>query len=445
MSNAELEPNVFELLVRIEVAEVRACESDKRLRRAEQRQKATAGLLLGTMVFGSLLLTRPAAISQTSTQLQAEIAALQATLQFVTTSGTTMTISGANLIVNNGGGKTASANGLGNIYIGYDELRNDTPNTDVRTGSHNLILGSQNSFASWGGIVAGSDNTISASFACVEGGFGNVASGAYANIGGGYQNVASANSTYVGGGGQNTASGPGASITGGNSNTASGGSSAISGGYANVASGSSTYVGGGENNTAAGTASSVTGGYGNQANAAASAISGGASNTTNGANSIVLGGNSNTASDSYAVVPLDGTNTVIASLTATVTNNSSSITDFQNAITSIDTSISSLNSEMHDTGVNLAAVVNQTKYITSGTDINGYPATFIAGCNIWVQSGLGSTNEGGGTLSGLGNLIIGYNSLGNSVHDVRTGVSVKQRTHCIDDALCALYSVSLEL
>ncbi len=394
-------PDLPEILRRLELSERRASISEQRLQRTEHRQKGIAALLLGTMVLGAFFVTRPAAVSQTSAQLQAEITALQSTLKYVTTAGTTMTISGANLVITNGAGATATANGLGNVMIGYNELRNDTPNTDIRTGSHNLILGSQNSFSSWGGIAAGSDNTITGVFACVEGGFGNAASGAYANIGGGYQNVASANSTYIGGGGQNTASGPGASITGGNSNIASGGSSAISGGYANLASGSSTYVGGGENNTASGTASSVTGGYGNQTNGASSAIAGGASNTTNAANSIVLGGNGNTATDPYGVVPLDGANIVIAGLTTTVNNNSSAITDLQTSSAGFANSISSLTSEMHDTGVTLAGVISNTKYITSGTDMNGYPATFITGCNVWVQDGTGSTNDGGGTLTGL--------------------------------------------
>ena len=201
-----LQPEMNEILQRLDQSERRASLSEERLRRAEQRQKTVAAVLLGVMIVDAFIFTRPVAISQTVGQLQTQITAPQNTLQFVTTTGTTMTISGANLVVNNGAGKTVTTNGLGNIFIGYDELRNDTPNTDVRTGRHNLILGAQNSFSSYGGIVAGSDNTITNTFACVEGGFGNLASGAYSNIGGGYQNVASANSSYIGGGGNNTVS-----------------------------------------------------------------------------------------------------------------------------------------------------------------------------------------------------------------------------------------------
>ena len=411
---------------------IERCELLRRLERAEQRQKSIAALLMASLVGTVLLTTRTPAISQTSTQLQAEIAALQATLQFVTTNGTTMTISGANLVVNNGAGKTATANGLGNISVGYNELGNTNSGGDVRTGSHNLVLGSANSFSSYGGIVAGSDNTISGTFACVEGGFGNVSSGAFANIGGGYQNVANANSTYIGGGGQNTASGPGASITGGNSNIASGGSSAISGGYSNVASGSSTYVGGGEVNTAAGAASSISGGYSNKTVAAASAISGGVNNTANGNSSVVLGGNGNNAVANYSVVPLDAAvasitaiNTTVTGLSSTVTALGTTVSGMQTALTTDTTAITSLQTTATSNTTAIAAVQAQTKYITSGTDANGFPATFISNCNVWVQSGSGMTDDGvtagTGTLTGLGNLILGYNETGNFAGDSRIG------------------------
>ena len=47
---------------------------------------------------------------------------------------------------------------------------------------------------------------------------------------------------------------------------------------------------------------------------------------------------------------------------------------------------------------------------------------FFTGVNVHIVSGSGSTDDGG-TLSGLGNLILGYNALGNDLGagDVRTG------------------------
>jgi hypothetical protein len=132
----------------------------RRLERCEHRQKAIGCLLLTTVVAGAFFSMRTPAISQTSGQMQAEIAALQNTLKYVTTTGTDMVISGANLHIVNGAGATTTKNGLGNLIVGYNEKRDDTPNTDVRTGSHNLILGEENSFSSYGGIVGGRHEPI---------------------------------------------------------------------------------------------------------------------------------------------------------------------------------------------------------------------------------------------------------------------------------------------
>jgi hypothetical protein len=45
-------------------------------------------------------------------------------------------------------------NGLGNVVIGYNEPRGAG---DDRSGSHNLVIGSQNNFSSYGGFMAGHD------------------------------------------------------------------------------------------------------------------------------------------------------------------------------------------------------------------------------------------------------------------------------------------------
>lgn len=441
--------------------------------KVETSRKPIVAALVLSIGANVLFLSHKPAISQ-GTDLTPRVVALEAKLAFLTTTGTNMTISGANLIINNGVGTTGTANGLGNLQLGYNELRNDTPNSDTRTGSHNLVLGSQNSYSSWGGIVTGSVNTISGVYACVEGGFNNTASGAFSNIGGGYQNVASANSTYIGGGGQNTASGPGASIAGGNSNTASGGSSAISGGYANTTSGPSSYVGGGENNLAAGSASAIAGGYGNTARGSSSAISGGASNSTSGVSSVVLGGLGNVAQGQCALTPVDScftalasiqnsTATSITSLQTSVTANGAAITTLQTsgtanatAITALQTSdatniasiaalqtanstinstlaalqaseaadaaaISALQTSLQSVLASIAGLNSVTQYFSVGTDIDGNPALFVTACNMWIQDGSGSSNDGGGNLTGLGNLIIGYNETGNPNGDFRAG------------------------
>jgi hypothetical protein len=346
----------------------------RRLERCEQRQRTIGCLLLAILVCGAFVATRTPAISQTSTQLQAEISALQNTLKFVTTTGADMVISGANLHIVNGSGSTGNENGLGNLIVGYNALRNDTPGTDVRTGSHNLILGDQNSYSSYAGIVAGRHNTIASTFACVQGGFGNTASGAYSNVCGGNGNIASA--TY-------------------------------------------SFVGGGEVNTASGLGSSVNGGQANKATGQSSSVNGGLSNTVTGNFAVALGGHSNSTSVQYDIVPLS-TNSVIS---AQFTSLSSSMNAINNSISGINTSLGTINTTLTsdatiinyllalgDTYNNeITALQVQTRYISAGQDKYGYPATFFRACNVWVQDGSGSTSDNGDALTGVGNLIIGYN------------------------------------
>src|SRR4051794_26178148 len=85
------------------------------------------------------------------------IAALETLLAGVTR-GTvngraTLTISGENVRLVNGTGGTFTSNGLGNLIVGY----NSSPRS--QTGSHNIMLGSDQSFTSWGDIVGGAHNT----------------------------------------------------------------------------------------------------------------------------------------------------------------------------------------------------------------------------------------------------------------------------------------------
>jgi hypothetical protein len=142
----------------------------------------------------------------------------------------TIQFSGVNLQVVNGEGKTASLNGEGNFVIGYDENTSRT-----QTGSHNLVLGEEQAFSSFGGIVAGYGNTISGREASVSGGFLNTASGFYTSINGGTNNTASVEAASVSGGVRNTASNQGASVQGGSSNLAEGRDASIFGGKGLVA------------------------------------------------------------------------------------------------------------------------------------------------------------------------------------------------------------------
>jgi hypothetical protein len=92
---------------------------------------------------------------------------------------------GANVYVQNGSGATdGTPDGLGNLIIGYNEMRSDGTD-DRRTGSHCLVVGSENNFTSYGGIVVGYQNEISETYASVSGGSGNTADGQNSSISGG--------------------------------------------------------------------------------------------------------------------------------------------------------------------------------------------------------------------------------------------------------------------
>ncbi len=202
-------------------------------------------------------------------------------------------VSGANLQVVSGAGTTTSTpNGLGNVIVGYNE--NSGPG--VQSGSHNLVLGIEQSYPSYGGLIAGSHNTIGAPFASVPGGTFNVASGDYAVVGGGIFNQALGNFAAVSGGALNTASGEGASVTGGVCNLASGGSSTVIGGQSNVAGLEAPSTAGCvAASTAPAFAATVSGGQYNQASGANAGVGGGTNNHASGGGAIVAGGDSNSA------------------------------------------------------------------------------------------------------------------------------------------------------
>jgi len=184
----------------------------------------------------------------------------------VDTTAKSVTFSGCNLLVNNGLGatngnpanplsidttNTTTVNGLGNLIVGYNESR-DSLNfggPDNRTGSHNLIVGYAINYSSFGGIGAGTFNTISGPLASITGGYLNTASGAASSVSGGNQNTASGYLASVSGGANNTASGDYTSVGGGRFNTASGLNSSVSGGLSNTASGIRASVSGGNGNT----------------------------------------------------------------------------------------------------------------------------------------------------------------------------------------------------
>ncbi|MBA2662254.1 MAG: hypothetical protein H0U74_08150 [Bradymonadaceae bacterium] len=178
-----------------------------------------------------------------------------------------------NVHVRSGSATThGTINGRGNLIVGYNALRPESDiieePANIRTGSHNLIVGDHHNYASYGGFVTGSENAIMAAFSSVNGGHRNTASGPFSSVSGGATNTAAASYS---------------SVSGGSANTASGNYSSISGGSGNTASGSAAAVAGGQGGLATGNSSAVSGGYQNRATGAASAVSGGSTRTASGA------------------------------------------------------------------------------------------------------------------------------------------------------------------
>jgi hypothetical protein len=193
----------------------------------------------------------------------------------------------ANLHIQSGSGATdAAVNGLGNLLVGY----NEAPISPSRGGSHNLIVGPQHNYPSYGGFMAGRYNTVSGIYSSVSGGEGNTASGGVSSVSGGYINNASSGWSSISGGADNTASGDYSSVSGGFGNGANAPLSSISGGYENAASGYAASVSGGFENTASNWYSSISGGRDNTADGGYSVVGGGWSNTASGMYSSVSGG-----------------------------------------------------------------------------------------------------------------------------------------------------------
>lgn len=187
--------------------------------------------------------------------------------------GTTLQLTGINVQIVSGSGATDGAvNGRGNLIVGY----NAASSVQTRTGSHNVVVGDEHEYTSYGGLVAGFKNTITGPFASVSGGRISWATGTYASVSGGVNNTASGESASASGGRVNTASGLEAAVSGGAGNTASGLAASVSGGINNQASNNGCSVSGGAGNTASGFNASVAGGLSNVASGTDSSISGGA-------------------------------------------------------------------------------------------------------------------------------------------------------------------------
>lgn len=220
-------------------------------------------------------------------ELYTRVTSLETTFDGVTRTDNVIQFSGVNVQIVSGTGHTYDTpNGLGNLIVGYDEPR-DTDS--VKSGSHNIVVGSFHNYQSYGGFVAGLHNTIAGIYATVTGGLYNQAiytddirNGAYAIVSGGYNNRATGQGSAVSGGYDNRAIGLYSSVSGGWSNTASGIYASVSGGWSDTAFGQCSSVSGGSWNVADGDYASVSGGDHNTASGQYTSASGGYSRTASG-------------------------------------------------------------------------------------------------------------------------------------------------------------------
>lgn len=156
------------------------------------------------------------------------IDALQTKTAALTATATDLYVQGVNLHVRSGSGTTDGAvNGLGNLIIGYNELASGG---SVRSGSHNLVMGRANGYSSYGSIINGTRNQVSAAYASVLSGEDNAATAAGAMVISGLQNTASFIRAVVVSGWRNTANGLDSAVLGGHLNATSASDSTVAGG-----------------------------------------------------------------------------------------------------------------------------------------------------------------------------------------------------------------------
>lgn len=145
--------------------------------------------------------------------LQSQLDAINAVM---TVTSDSVTFSGVNVNIQNGSGSTGSVNGYGNLILGYNE---NAPSRS-RTGSHNLILGTDHGYTSYGGIVSGYNNQLNGVYSTILGGWSNTTSndgviaasvqssttGTYGLVAGGQNNTSKdLLSVVLGGDGQSSA------------------------------------------------------------------------------------------------------------------------------------------------------------------------------------------------------------------------------------------------
>jgi hypothetical protein len=197
---------------------------------------------------------------------------------------------GVNLHVRNGLGSTETVNGLGNLVVGYDEPPFADPSLSVKTGSHNVVLGTGHNYLSYGGFVSGENSEILGEHACLLGGIENTALGNHAVVIGGSGNSSNNSMAVIAGGQDNTAIEGHSAVLGGQQNHANGEYAVVVGGSEGDAYGThSVIVGGLDSTVAIDPSDAAIGDYGLALGGQALAVYGDHSVVVGGSNSFVRG------------------------------------------------------------------------------------------------------------------------------------------------------------
>jgi hypothetical protein len=180
-------------------------------------------LILASVILCGYFWSNSKGLANRVADLEEQVEELSAVLEFVYVeteemeglTGPHLIIEGANVHVRSGYGTTDDGcesdvsgfpnceilTGLGNLIVGYnDRIPSRGTVREVRTGSHNLVVGEGHSFTSFGGFVAGWSNRVIGKNSSVTGGRINTASGFSSSICGGKINVASGTASSIGGG-----------------------------------------------------------------------------------------------------------------------------------------------------------------------------------------------------------------------------------------------------
>jgi hypothetical protein len=249
----------------------------------ETRLETLAGQL---RELGAVTARQQQAIAQLRADNQSLAGRLHCVLSFST--ATDFVFNGCNVHIQNGAGSTSTANRYGNLIIGYDKNEVAT-----RTGSHNLVIGDLHEYTSYGGIVTGTENTLSAPnsaiFASVD---SEVTGTGGAAVIGADRGDSQGNAVLIGGS-MNYASVDGrfGVVIGGSQNGVTAGTAVAVAGTMNVGGASGALACGGAENQASGTNSMACGGDGNQSPGSGAVAIGGTQNQAAGSNSVETGGN----------------------------------------------------------------------------------------------------------------------------------------------------------